>query len=196
MHPISTLALWLLANIATASSESAPTPTCTNTITQTASCCLPSAKHTITSYTDCAACALSITTIGPNCDIVHSPPATPKLNAKTNETPTQVRCALPTGLSGTTTITACSLSPTIAIANDDTPAKCTSTLTSTSPFGCTITVPPRTRTEMVDCKGCALETTTVVNSLLGHGVECVGGRKTVTGTEGEATRTACLAERG
>jgi hypothetical protein len=72
MQSISTFAIWLLANLATAASESAPaTPTCTNIITKTAECCLPPAGFTATSYTNCNACALSTTTTGPNCDIVN-----------------------------------------------------------------------------------------------------------------------------
>ena len=77
MLPIPTIAFWLLASLATASSESTPTPTCTNIITQTASCCLQPAKHTTTIYTDCNACALSTTTTGPNCDIVRIDPSFP-----------------------------------------------------------------------------------------------------------------------
>jgi hypothetical protein len=113
-----------------------------------------------------------------------SPPQTythPKL---TTPLSTQVRCALPTPLPGTTTtITACSASPT-----------CTSVVTQTAPFGCTITVPARTKTELIDCKGCTLSTTTVINRLFGLGPECVGGRKTVQGGTGVARATACLAE--
>ncbi|KAM0690113.1 hypothetical protein Q7P36_008880 [Cladosporium allicinum] len=51
---------------------------------------------------------------------------------------------------GTTTLTTCSQSPT-----------CTSTITTTEPFGCTVTVPPKTKLRHTDCHGCALETATV-----------------------------------
>ena len=96
----------------------------------------------------------------------------------------QVRCALPTTLTNTTTtVTACSASPT-----------CTHVVTSTEPFGCQITVPTRTKTELIDCKGCALTTTTVVNKLFGLGPECLGGRETVQGGTGVAMATKCLAE--
>lgn len=91
---------------------------------------------------------------------------------------------MPTTLTNTTTtVTACSASLT-----------CTSVITSTAPFGCTITVPPRTQTELINCKGCALKTTTVINRLFGLGPECVDGRKTVEGGTGVATATKCLAE--
>jgi hypothetical protein len=115
---------------------------------------------------------------------LHNPAPTLKAHPKLTLPPKQVRCALPTPLPGTTTtITACSASPT-----------CTSVITSTAPFGCTITVPARTKTELIDCKGCTLSTTTVINRLFGLGPECVGGRKTVQGGTGVARATACLAE--
>ncbi|GAB7333696.1 hypothetical protein MBLNU13_g05239t1 [Cladosporium sp. NU13] len=164
MRLVSTLSIWLLAGLATAFDGNAINATCTNTLTESAKCCVAPAYHTKTSYTDCGGCALETTTTGPNCDIA--------------------RCALPTTLTNTTTtITACSASPT-----------CTHVVTSTEPFGCQITVPPRTRTELIDCKGCALTTTTVVNRLFGLGPECLSGRKTVQGGTGVATATKCLAE--
>jgi hypothetical protein len=83
-------------------------------------------------------------------------------------------------LPGTTTLTTCSQSPT-----------CTSTITTTAPFGCTITVPPTTETKRIDCHGCALETVAGYDPLVGLGPVCQMGRKTVTGSTGTATVTKC-----
>ena len=196
MRLVSTLSIWLIASLATAVDSDATNATCTNTLTESAKCCVAPAYYTETSYTDCAGCALATKTTGPNCDIVRTsplpqscPPTSPFLDTQStahtnNFPPNQVRCALPTPIPNTTpTVTACSASPT-----------CTSVVTATAPFGCTITVPARTQTEMIDCKGCTLSTTTVINRLFGLGPECVGGRKTVQGGTGVARATACLAE--
>ena len=184
MRLISTLSIWLLASLATAFDSNATNATCTNTLTESAKCCVAPAYHTETSYTDCGGCALATTTTGPNCDIVRTL-AQPSHHPMLRLTPQkQVRCALPTTLTNTTTtVTACSASST-----------CTHVVTSTEPFGCQITVPARTKTELIDCKGCALTTTTVVNKLFGLGPECQGGRKTVQGGTGVAVATKCLAE--
>jgi hypothetical protein len=108
----------------------------------------------------------------------HPPPTKIKKSTTYQLTPSQI-CP-PTTLPGTTTITACSASPT-----------CTKTVTSTSPFGCTITVPPKIRTQEIECGGCELETVTVAHSFVGIGPVCVDGRTTVTGSTGRATVTAC-----
>jgi hypothetical protein len=180
-----TLALWLLASIATASEDQKPsTSVCTAYITKPAQCCPASSSQTATSYTNCHDCALSTNTHGPHCDIVHTLHPT-KIKKSTTYQLTLSQICPPTTLPGTTTITACSASPT-----------CTKTVTSTSPFGCTITVPPKTRTSKTDCGGCELETVTVAHSFVGIGPVCVDGRKTVTGSKGRATVTACaVAER-
>jgi hypothetical protein len=180
MHFTSTLALWLLASIATASEDQkTSTSACTTYITKPAECCPASSSHTTTSYTNCHGCALSTTTRGPHCDLVHTSHPLKKELPTTYQTNTTQICP-PTTLPGTTTITACSASPT-----------CTKMVTSTSPFGCTITVPPKTTTKRIDCGGCELETVTVANSLVGIGPVCVDGRTTVTGSSGRATVTAC-----
>jgi hypothetical protein len=74
MRFTSTLALWLLASIATAAASDLQTSTsaCTTYITKPAQCCPASSSHTATSYTNCHDCALSTTTHGPHCDIVHT----------------------------------------------------------------------------------------------------------------------------
>jgi hypothetical protein len=179
MQFTSTLALWLLASIATASEDQQPSTTaCTTYITKPAQCCPASSSHKTTSYTNCNGCALSTTTRGPQCDLVHTlhPPSQ---NHPPNSLTLSQVCP-PTTLPGTTTLTSCSASPT-----------CTKTITSTSPFGCTITVPPKTSTKKIDCGGCELETVTVANSRLGIGPVCVSGRTTVTASSGRATVTAC-----
>jgi hypothetical protein len=181
MRFTSTLALWLLTSIATTTALElqASTSACTTYITKPAECCPASSSHTTTSYTNCRDCALSTTIRGPHCDLVltsHQPIFFSLSPVKL----TLSQVCRPTTLPGTTTVTACSASPT-----------CTSTITSTSPFGCTITVPPKTSTKRVDCGGCELETVTVANSLVGIGPVCVDGRTTVTGSSGRATVTAC-----
>lgn len=70
---------------------------------------------------------------------------------------------------------------------------CTTTLTTTRPFGCTISVAATTTTDVyIDCQGCDIATETVVNRLFGHGPVCFGGWKTVTveGMVGGATGCA------
>ena len=67
-----TLSIWLLASLAAAFDANATNATCTNTLTESATCCVAPAYHTETSYTDCGGCALATTTTGPNCDIVRA----------------------------------------------------------------------------------------------------------------------------
>jgi len=74
-----------------------------------------------------------------------------------------------------------------------TTTSCTTTLTTTRPFGCTISVAATTATDaFIDCQGCDIATETVVNRLFGHGPVCFGGWKTVTveGMVGGATGCA------
>lgn len=78
MRLISTLSVWLLAGLAAASDGNATNATCTNTLTETAKCCVAPAYNTVTSYTDCNGCALATKTTGPNCDIVRNIP--PQIN--------------------------------------------------------------------------------------------------------------------
>lgn len=77
MRLISTLSIWLLAGLAVASDGNATNATCTNTLTESAKCCVAAAYHTETSYTDCGGCALATTTTGPDCDIVRAVPPSP-----------------------------------------------------------------------------------------------------------------------
>lgn len=77
MRLVSTLSIWLLAGLAAASDSNATNATCTNTLTETAKCCVAPAYNTVTSYTDCGGCALATKTTGPNCDIVRIDPSFP-----------------------------------------------------------------------------------------------------------------------
>ena len=106
------------------------------------------------------------------------------------------------------TVASCASSPSAYIAlsgNDkdkrDTPLtsidpggpiqSCTSVITSTAPFGCAITEAAHTATETIDCYGCVMSTTTVVNEFFGIGPVCFGGRKTTLMETTTATATAC-----
>lgn len=71
----------------------------------------------------------------------------------------------------------------------DTP--CTTTVTEMIPWGCTVTVGGQTATQTVDCKGCAMTTTSKINGLLGLGPVCIGGRSTMTDAKVIKTVTAC-----
>jgi hypothetical protein len=67
-----TFSIWLLASLAAALDSNATNATCTNTLTESAKCCIAPAYHTETAYTDCGGCALATKTTGPNCDIVRA----------------------------------------------------------------------------------------------------------------------------
>lgn len=71
----------------------------------------------------------------------------------------------------------------------DTP--CTTTVTEMIPWGCTVTVGGQMATQTVDCKGCAMTTTSKINGLLGLGPVCIGGRSTMTDAKVIKTVTAC-----
>src|ERR1700761_7310422 len=102
-------------------------------------------------------------------------------------------------VAGTTTVKECSAATTGAqqttIINPGGPIKehsCTKWVTETIPWGCTITAAATTETHSVDCGGCeVMKTRHIVNSLLGNGPECFGGRKTVTDMSMTAKAKAC-----
>lgn len=212
MHLFSAITISLAASLTAAAAidtaaAAAATPSkCPDFLAKTKECCPQPHSFTTTSYANCGSC-VAPKTAELNCDIVCHPSflssSLPQPTYQAKLTIPQVRCAHATTLPGTTTLTAC------ATATPASAAPCTSTITSTSPFGCTITVPASTMTSSVDCKGCVLETVTVANSRLGMGPVCVDGRKTVTaslakdvqtgtGASGVAvaTETACFTSGG
>ena len=71
---------------------------------------------------------------------------------------------------------------------------CTSTITATLPFGCTVGKAAHTCTTSIDCHGCVLSTTSVPNTFFGHGPVCVNGIITHTKTHSTATATACITD--
>lgn len=173
----------LLAISSTVRSQTTPTAPCTTYIEAWDNCCPPvSNSYTATSYTDCQGCALSTTTMGQACDIVRMVSTTsPTKPMQPANYPQMCPTDSPSS-TGTTTITLCSESASPG---------CTKTITSTSPFGCQITLAPTTEIVSTDCGGCALATKMVVNRRLGIGPVCVGGRKTITGSAGTARVTEC-----
>ena len=83
------------------------------------------------------------------------------------------------------------LSATAVFAQSGYETPCTTTVTEMVPWGCTVTVGGQTATATVDCKGCAMTTTSKVNALLGLGPVCFGGRSTMTDAKVMKTVTAC-----
>ena len=67
---------------------------------------------------------------------------------------------------------------------------CTTTITTRTPFGCTVTAAASTTTALIDCGGCDLAVETQ-EFHFGHGPVCVGGRKTNIVEGLVATATAC-----
>lgn len=72
-------------------------------------------------------------------------------------------------------------------------AQCTTTVTSTMKFGCTITEPAHTATQTIDCDGCAMTTASVpqAHGAFGHGPVCFNTRKTMLDQEATATAVVC-----
>ncbi|KAF2483674.1 hypothetical protein BDY17DRAFT_324390 [Neohortaea acidophila] len=143
---------------------------CTSTITETIpwGCTVTEPAITTTQPVDCAGCVLSTTSrrnglfgVGPVC------------------------------IGGRTTVLDAGLKKTITVCASGSGGQCTSTITDTIPYGCTVTGPANTATTAVDCGGCVLSTTSSINALFGVGPVCIGGRTTVPDPESTSTVTVC-----